>query len=254
MIHLHPYNLGSRSTMALKEYINGQGVRTIVSHRLASNRKRMFVGWGAKSFDFTPNTNAIINHPQNTKLLSCKKRFFNAIPEETRGFIPAFTSDPQVAISWDSDIVVRATTTGSGGAGITVVEAGNVVPQAPLFTRYQKKTHEYRLHILGGEIKEIQRKVFVKSDEKPEPDDWRIRNHTFGFIFQTEAECPAAVSEAALAVFKCFQGLDFAALDVIYHKPSNVALVLEGNTAPGLEGPRVAIYGDYLINKYKELM
>lgn len=255
MIHLHPYNLGSKSAMALKGYLTEKGIRAIVSHRLRSDRKRMIVGWGAKALDFPLGRNVLINDPNITRILSCKKRFFEHVKGADQSvFIPDFTSDVNCAREWGDPVVVRATTTGSGGDGISIVEVGQEIPVAPLYTRYQKKTHEYRLHVLGGEVKEIQRKVFVKTEEKPEPDDWRIRNHTKGFIFQTEAECPEAVSTAVLDTLKAFDGLDFVAMDVIYHKPTDKAYVLEGNTAPGLEGPRLAIYGDYLINKYREVM
>lgn len=260
MIHIHPYNLGSKAAMALKGYLTDQGIRAIVSHRLRSGRKRMIVGWGAKALDFPLGHNVLINDPSLTKILSCKKRFFEHVRDsgaDNLRFIPDFTSSIGDAREWKDTVVVRATTTGSGGDGISIVDAGDLerLPVAPLYTRYQKKTAEYRLHVLGGEILEIQRKVFVKTDDKPEPDDWRIRNHTFGFIFQTEAECPEPVREAVLKVNAVFgDGLSFAAMDVIYHKPTDKALVLEGNTAPGLEGPRVAVYGDYLIKKYKEVM
>lgn len=255
MIHLHPYNLGSRSAMALKNYLNEKGVKTIVSHRLMSKRKRMIVGWGSKPYDFQLGHNVALNPPEVSRLLSCKKRFFEHVENGQAGAcVPGFTSDRNVAGGWGNTVVVRHTTTGSGGEGIELVDPGKEIPQAPLYTKYEKKTHEYRLHVLDGEIKEIQRKVFVKTDERPEPDDWRIRNHDKGFIFQTEAECPDRVSEAVLSVSKCFEGLSFAAFDVIYHKPTDKALVLEGNTAPGLEGPRLVIYGEYLIQKYKELM
>jgi hypothetical protein len=267
MFHIHPYNLGSRSAKALKEYLTDQGFRVIISHRLRSDRKRMIVGWGARSLDFPLGHNVLVNDPNITKILSCKKRFFEHVSNGQVGaYLPEFTSDRNVAGGWGDTVVVRHSTTASGGEGIELVEPGQEMPNAPLYTRYQKKTAEYRLHVLGGEVKEIQRKVFVKTDERPEPEDWRIRNHTKGFIFQTEPDCPDIVREAALAVNAVFGngligngvaragGLDFSALDVIYHKPTNRALVLEGNTAPGLEGPRVSVYGDYLIKKYKELM
>lgn len=257
MIQLHPYNLGSKSAMALKGYLTDKGIRVIVSHRLRSERKRMIVGWGAKSLDFPLGRNVLLNDPNITKLLSCKKRFFEHVRET--GMAPCSTTDPEVARSWGSTVVCRATTTGSGGDGITIVDVGSdgamELPHVPLYVKYEKKTHEYRLHVLGGEVREIQRKVFVKTDDNPEPKDWRIRNHALGFIFQTEAECPDPVREAVLKVNAVFgNGLSFAAFDVIYHKPTNKALVLEGNTAPGLEGPRLGIYGDYLTQKYKELM
>lgn len=258
MIQLHPYNLGSRSAMALKEWLTNNGVRAIVSHRVVSKRRRMFIGWGAKSFEFDTMGAPVMNHPTHTKLLSCKKRFFEHVDNGQMGaYLPQFTSDPSVPVGWNDTVVVRHSTTDSGGNGIELVETGNAIPKAPLYTKYQKKTHEYRLHLhrpLGGNdltVAEIQRKVFVKSEENPEPEDWRIRNHTKGFIFQTEMEAPEEVIEASKKVMDCFPYLSFAALDVIYHKPTNLALVLEGNTAPGLEGSRLEIYGNFIKSEYE---
>lgn len=241
--------------MALKGYLLEKGFKTIISHRLRSNRKRMIVGWGARSLDFALGHNVLLNDPNLTKVLSCKKRFFEHVKAaDELAPIPDFVLHADGAKQWGDTVVVRATTTGSGGDGISICEVGEEIPNAPLYTRYQKKTHEYRLHVLGGEVREIQRKVFVKSEENPEPKDWRIRNHTFGFIFQTEDGCPDPVREAVLKVNECFDGLSFAAYDVIYHEPTKKALVLEANTAPGLEGPRLAVYGDYLIDQYRSLM
>jgi hypothetical protein len=269
VIHIHPYNLGSKSAMALKRYLTDRGIRTIVSHRLRSKRKRMIVGWGAKGYEFDLGHNAPVNHPEAAKVLSCKKRFFEHVcnnwADDLR-LIPDFTSSSGDARAWADTVVVRATTTGSGGDGITIVEPGADLPAAPLYVRYQKKTDEYRLHMVNrtqqkmdgvaryAECLHMQKKVFVKTEERPEPLNWQIRNHTQGFIFQTVQEVPEAVLEVSEKVMECFRGLDFAALDVIYHKPTDLALVLEGNTAPGLEGPRLEVYGEYLINKYKEVM
>lgn len=213
----------------------------------------MIVGWGAKPLEFDPGTNRVINHPDTTRILSCKRRFFEHVGESP--YIPVSTTDPEVARTWDTPIVVRATTTGSGGDGISIVAGTDEIPRAPLYVKYQKKTHEYRLHVfkVNGEweIRHVQRKVFVPTPERPEPLNWQVRNHTQGFIFQTEQEFPEQVSNASLAIARVFNDVSFMALDVIYHEPTGVALVLEGNTAPGLEGPRLQVYGDYLIQRYE---
>jgi hypothetical protein len=217
------------------------------------------VGWGAKDFDFDIGNNPVINPPSVTKTLSCKKRFFDAI--EDKSLIPTYTSDQNTAVQWGSDIVCRATTTGHSGVGITIVGrdmvAQHPLPRVPLYVKYQKKTHEYRIHLFrddGIKIAEIQRKVFVATPDRPEPLNWQVRNHTQGFIIQSVPEAPEAVLEASQKVMEQFENLSFAALDVIYHEPSNLALVLEGNTAPGLEGPRLSIYGDFLEREYRRLM
>lgn len=265
MIQIHPYKLGSKGAMALKEYINNAGVKAIVSHKRKGNPKigRLIVGWGGKSFDFEESArDEVLNVPADAKVLSCKLKFFQEVVD-AEGFIPEWTTDPKIAQAWGTDIVVRATTTGSGGDGITIVPAGQLPPKAPLYTKYQKKTQEYRVHCfrkpvqkMGGvahawSLDHYQKKIFIKTEERPEPLDWKIRNHTQGFIFQTVEEIPAKVREACEAVLEEL-GVDFCALDVIHHKPTDVALVLEGNTAPGLEDGRLKVYGDYLIERHKE--
>lgn len=253
MIQLHPYNLGSRSAKALKEYLTEHGKRAIISHRLASRRPRTIVGWGAKPLDFDPLRNVVINHPDATRTLSCKRRFFEHVGDSP--YIPVSTTDPEIARTWDTPIVVRATTTGSGGDGISIISGTDEIPRAPLYVKYQKKTHEYRLHVFKvndeWEIRHVQRKVFVPTEERPTPIDWQIRNHSMGFIFQTESIISDSVRTATLAIARSFEGVSFIALDVVYHEPTGIALVLEGNTAPGLEGPRLQVYGDYLIQKYE---
>lgn len=265
MIQIHPYKLGSKGAMALKEYINNAGVKCIVSHNRKGNPNigRLIVGWGAKNMDFVgAPKDFYLNGPEDAKVLSCKLRFFEEV-DDAEGFIPEWTTLPEVARAWGTDIVVRATTTGSGGDGITIVPAGQLPPKAPLYTKYQKKTQEYRVHCFRKPVQKMdgvahewsldhyQKKIFIKTEERPEPLDWKIRNHTQGFIFQTVEEIPAKVREACEAVLEML-GVDFCALDVIHHKPTNVALVLEGNTAPGLEDGRLKVYGDYLIERHKE--
>ena len=268
MLQIHPYNLGSKSAMALKGWLVDNGVKCIVSHRRIGNPKRgrLIVGWGAKDWDFVPfPKDRFINEPAQTKILSCKRKFFDAVTDKEA--IPVYTADPAVAVRWGSDIVCRATTTGHSGVGITICAAGvvgvNELPRVPLYVKYQKKTQEYRVHCFkyppkpGEAIKHTwhfahyQKKIFIKTPERPEPLDWKVRNHAQGFTFQTVDDIPLKVKDVCCSVLDDLD-VDFCALDVIHHKPTDVALVLEGNTAPGLEDGRLAVYGQYLKTRYEE--
>jgi hypothetical protein len=254
VIHLHPYKLGSGSARDLKEYLTTHGKRAIISHNLRRPSGRLIVGWGARSFDFDPAQNHIINHPDDTKIVSCKKKFFDHV--QNKAVIPEYTSDPGVARSWMDTVVVRSTTTGSGGDGITLVQPGEELPVAPLYVRYQKKTKEYRVHCFktdAWQLKHFQQKVFVKTEERPEPVNWQIRNHSMGFTFQTVETIPPEVEASCQSVLESFPNLSFIALDVIFHKPSRLALVLEGNTAPGLEPQRLELYGQFLADEHTRI-
>jgi D-alanine-D-alanine ligase-like ATP-grasp enzyme len=56
---------------------------------------------------------------------------------------------------------------------------------------------------------------------------------------------PEAVKEIC-EQFLEVSALDFGAIDVIYHRPTNKAYILEGNTAPGLSGTAIEAYAEAL--------
>jgi hypothetical protein len=246
--------------MALKGWLVENGIKTVVSHRRIGNpnRGRLIVGWGAKGFGFAPYfKDRLINEPRFATTLACKRKFFDAVSDKAA--IPVYTADPAVALAWNSDIVCRATTTGHSGVGITIVSNGDGgvidLPRVPLYVKYQKKTQEYRVHCFshqdGWKLEHFQKKIFIKTEERPVPLDWKVRNHAQGFTFQTVEEIPAQVASVCNAVLDDLD-VDFCALDVIHHKPTDTALVLEGNTAPGLEDGRLVVYGNYLKTRYEE--
>jgi hypothetical protein len=150
-------------------------------------------------------------------------------------------------------IVARHTLTGTGGEGIEIIAAGTPLenwPNAPLYVEYKKKTHEFRLHLMrvDGEWK-IGRSQMKVAFRGQQIDNWQVRNHANGFKYIIGGfEVPNQVRKAALSIVehrKCM--IDFVALDILFHQPNGYAYVLEGNTAPGLEGASVDAYAQYLI-------
>jgi hypothetical protein len=112
---------------------------------------------------------------------------------------------------------------------------------APLYTKYFKKAEEYRVHVFGDRVLDIQQKR--KRQEVPnEQVDYQIRNAAAGWVFcRNEVECPAAVTDAAVRAVSAL-GLDFGAVDIGYNRHSGLAAVFEVNTAPGLEGTTLDRY------------
>jgi len=129
--------------------------------------------------------------------------------------------------------------TGHSGHGIIVVSPGERLPDAPLYVQYVKKESEYRLHVMRGHVFDAQRKI---RDPQREPTNWQIRSHDNGFIFAREGlRVPPDVTAQAIKAL-AVSGLDFAAVDVLWNAKSEIAYVLEVNTAPGLEGQTVTNY------------
>ena len=101
---------------------------------------------------------------------------------------------------------------------------------------------EEKFHSLGFEqLTDIQKKA-MKYGEKDA--NFKIRNRASGFVYiREDIEPPLEVEEVALKAFKAFS-LHFGAVDVIWTENTKKALVLEINTAPGLEGQTVVSYAE----------
>jgi hypothetical protein len=247
----------SNGAMELKMALAEGGLRTLLSRREPGRMKVrphiLFWGNSEPQFPLIRFRDKIINHPTGIKVMANKLRFFQRVGHLE--IVPQWTTEAPTAVRWDADkVVCRHVLEGSGGAGIEIVNRGVPIPQpAPLYVKYEKKTHEYRVHMARGRDGVyspilIQRKVFRKTPERPEPKSWEVRNHDNGFIYvqANDFPTPDVVVANAKRVMELFPELHFAALDVIYHEPTKLAYVLEGNTAPGLEGNTVRVYRDYL--------
>lgn len=265
MIILNPYKRGSRSAKALKLELLKRGVQTFIGQKQPKSRKTVLVSWGNSEFDFDPSGYPyVINKPSELRGLTNKLHFFRKVGHEP--YVPNWTTDAFEAGKWGCKLVVRHRLEASGGIGIEIIDedmlkSGITIPKAPLYVKYENKTHEFRVHMArglrGGDYTPIlvQRKIFQKTPENPQPKDWNVRNHANGFVYVRESgyPCPQAVLDTAKTLMeKHFNDLHFAALDIIFHEKKNAAFVLEGNTAPGLEGNTVTVYADYLAGLHSQ--
>lgn len=247
-IAIYPYTNGSKSAKALKE---GLGCRLL--KREGPRRKAaIIINWGSSNIE-RELVGEVINNPNCVRVASNKlmtfRRFADAvIPVPT----VEWTTDIKGAAEWMNqghNVVVRHKLTGHSGEGLEIIDIaegpGGIIP-APLYTKYTKKTQEYRIHVFRGEVIFRQR----KARKKDVPDDqvnWQVRNLAGGFIFANQdLEVPAAVEQAAIAAVNAL-GLDFGAADVGCNKEGQ-AVVYEVNTACGLEGENLASY----VKKFRE--
>lgn len=199
-----------------------------------------------------------MNPPAVTQVFNNKLRFFRqcGYAHENAAEIPLWTSFKEEARAWQEigrTVVERHILTGSGGEGIRIVEPGGELQLAPLYVKYEKKTHEYRLHIVKGRLGEF-RVLYSQRKVARDPDgvsQWQIRNLDSGFFYQQHGfTVPVVVENIGLDLIRTkFPDVDFVALDVIYHKPTNRAFVLEGNTAPGLAGTSVEKYASFITER-----
>lgn len=158
---------------------------------------------------------------------------------------PEWTTDIHVAIEWMKDeqlVVCRHILTGNSGEGIELVDVtqGDKLPPAPLYVKYKKKKHEFRVHVFNGTVIDICQKR--KRRDWHDDINTKIRNIDSGWIFaRDDLVIPDDLKEQAVLAVGAL-GLDFGAVDIIWNQRENKSYVLEVNTAPGLMQTSLARY------------
>lgn len=241
MLYLYCHNPLSRSASVLSEALKIQRIRHTRS-RFKGAPKKTVINWGAHNMTREISRCRVINQPVYVRQASNKLTFFEKL--DGKKITPAYTTDIVVAEKWlkkGSKVVSRMLLNSSGGKGIIVNSKPGSLTEAPLYVQYIKKMDEYRVHIMGGEIFDIQRKA--RRIDYPNPN-WEVRNYHNGFIYaRSDFNCPFVVKKVAKECFASFE-LDFGAIDIICNKTLDKAWALEINTAPGLEGQTVDLYRD----------
>lgn len=199
------------------------------------------INWGStKPVSF--NALTVFNKPQQVLQATNKHKAFEAMAQSHVSTVP-WTVDHAIVDQWSAEnctIIGRQTLTGHSGQGIIIIEKGDPIQPALLYTKYIFKIREYRVHVVCGKVVDTQQKV---RDPSKVPLSWKVRSHDNGFIF-TRNTLTADHARDQLALDSCNSlGLDFGAVDIIEDKHGGL-YVLEINTAPGLEGQTITSYGN----------
>lgn len=212
------------------------------STQLSDSSKPILINWGLSHPQSYPAQ--LINVPlfvgiAANKLLAYQKMAVSC-PDL---LIPWWTS--LESINYTGRIVARTKLTGSCGEGIVTFKmSDDIKPEAKLYTKYIKNRIEFRVHVgfIGDEFDySMQRKRRLTTEELEARGiydrDLRIRNTNNGYIYSTnldiddELECK--IAWAAQRAMDSLD-LDFGAVDIIYDTKNKSILVLEVNTAPGI--------------------
>lgn len=240
-VKMYSYSNASESSKLLSEAL---GIRKLSHTRSTFVPKKgdVILNWGYAGDLSRYAVCTIINKPSSVNLVANKLNFFNLAADDKISYkIPAYTTDIDVARGWLSDgriVVVRHELRGNSGEGIEIIEPGDTLPSAGLYTMYIPKKEEYRVHVLGGKVIDVQRKILdkTKATVAVNKSTWFVRNHQSGFIFvRNDVKCPDKLLDYAVEAVES-TGLDFGAVDIIYNQRRDEGYVLEINTAPGLSG------------------
>lgn len=228
---------GGRPSNSAKELSQAPGFKRLLTGQGVKPGEPI-INWGTtKPIPWSDN---IVNTPKAVSLATNKFFTFVSLAGAQISCVP-WTANKAIAQEWQTEgatIVVRTLLTGHSGAGTIIIEPGEVLLEAPLYTKYIKKVREYRLHATRWGVVDTQQKV---RDPTKEPLSWKVRSHDNGFIFQRK-NIVTSLDRDLLAI-KAIQtlGLHFGAVDIIEDKEGNF-YILEVNTAPGLEGQTIVAY------------
>lgn len=210
----------------------GSNVKLIKCHNsnYRNNQRRHFViNWGASSVGHRVD----LNQPEAVAKASNKLETFRCLGSASLSNIE-YTRSKDVATGWNTKVFVRHKLSSSSGDGIQICQAGDVIPDAPLYTKAVEGGSEYRIHASSdGALSFIQQKK--KRRGLPKAD---IKNLENGYVFvvhdieasEDDISLLKRVGKEAITAL----GLDFGAIDCIL-KDGKV-YILEVNTAPGLDG------------------
>ena len=186
----------------------------------------------------------VLNHPSKVDLATDKVLSFETF-QQAGVPIPEFTKSRAQAIEWLEDgkmVFARKILNSHSGRGIQIMDPDHPdtwegTNGTPLFVKYIPKKHEYRVHVVRGNVIDVQRKGLRKELEGTDGVNFKIRNLANGFVFvrndgHVTPDCVLTAGRQAVDAL----GLDFGAADVIYNAQQDRAYVLEVNSAPGLQG------------------
>ena len=252
--YIYPYKMESQSSKELAAALDCKRVYPDKNYHPKSSH--VVFNWGNSTQpnwagEALENFTTIINSPIKVKRAVNKRTCLTILDQNDLPVVPS-TSNKDTAMVWLNEgkvVVVRGVVAGHGGAGISLVKKGEELPDAPLYTCYMKKKNEYRVHVVRGEIIDIQEK---KKKNGEQPQNMQIRNHDNGWVFAREdVDCPQEVRDACVKAIEVL-GLDFGAVDVGWNSYYKKPAIYEVNCAPGLEGQSIEIYKNAFLDLIEE--
>ena len=161
---------------------------------------------------------------------------------------PEYTRDIEVARGWidaGDCVMCRTLLRASEGRGIVIAEKKEQLVRSQLYTKYFKKKHEYRVHVLNGKVIDVQQKLKRKGFE--DERNTKIRNLANGYVFCRDGLVePTNLRE--LSIKACASlGFSLGAVDVAYNVKKEQLIVLEVNANPGMQGTTLEKYATEIV-------
>jgi predicted ATP-grasp superfamily ATP-dependent carboligase len=235
-----PYKRFSKSCRTLRQAFGMRSLR-VVHPDLTPRGRETVINWGsAKSKPMA--VCKFLNPPDKVAVAVNKLETFKILKDAGVN-VPEFSKSVEDAKTWIEKgykVLVRSLLRSHSGQGIKVIDTVEDLPlYAPLYVRYYRKKHEFRVHVVNGEVVDyIEKKA---RQNKPMNFNPYIRSYDNGWVFCRDGITHIQeVKDEAIKAVKAL-GLDFGAVDVIFTKKDK-PVVLEVNTAPAMSGTTINAY------------
>lgn len=249
---IFPYAQGSEGAKLLAEELECKRILREGS-TFKKKPEDVVINWGASD---CPAKYDALN--KDIKAVLNKQTFFKRL--EGTGLTPKFeTKKLDAADNLGFPIFCRTKLEGKDGEGIVIAEKFSQLVEAKLYTQYEDKTSEYRIHVGRGPTGYVvigaQKKIKKAQPDGPNvsPDVRIMTGDGVGFVWKVNDQVvhiPDPVSAVVKKAFEKFPELTFAAFDVIYNNSTGKAFVLEANSAPMGTPETMKRYGKFFRSLY----
>ncbi len=241
-MYIYSGNERSQGAARLARELRCRRIKHVGSHFRGARRFNV-INWGSHILPESVNSCTVANNPYWVNRAADKLAFFRRM--QGTGMTPEYTTLRSTAEAWFNDtrnlqVVCRTLVNASGGRGIVLAGTLDAMVDAPLYTKYKRKEHEYRVHLFRGMVFDTQMKK-IRQDFLGTVNH-QIRNHSNGYIYARDGF--TVPDEVHVIAQDCLRRacLDFGAVDIIWNTRERKPYVLEINTAPGLEGGTIMQY------------
>lgn len=237
-----PYKGYSQSAKAL---VNSLRPLAMLKKQLTpvKGRKKVLLNWGHSSPQFSLAGVVVLNKPAAVANASNKLTALRMMKDAGIN-VPDFSAnidDAKIWIDEERIVLCRTLLRANSGKGIVIAKEDDELVTAPLYVKYIRKEKEYRLHVFCGKVIDMVEKKRKVGFKENNVYNKYIRSYEQGWVFAREG---IMVDQATkdIAIKACTAlGLDFGAVDVVIDRKNN-PVVLEVNTAPGLQGTTLENY------------
>ena len=251
---LYPPRIGCDEVQRLKNRFKERGHHCFIAKRDGEYTPRasdLIIGWGysrhpmweQKALD---KGSKWLNHC--SKILNAVQKMESfELMEQAGVSIPKWTRSKQRAQIWSNAGVVifaRSEDRGCKGAGITVVQPGQEMPNALFYTQYIPNTKEYRVYVCRGTVIDVLEKRRIS--DATETNEYIRGSEESGWAFcRQNVHLSVAAKEQCIEAVKAL-GLDFGGVDLL--TTGSQSTVLEVNTAPDIFGSGLDRFVDAFNN------